>query len=144
MTLHTLAQQLKHLPGKHSQASASIYERFANTWTEKYPNTKPPILMNSWDIAAAKGPDGHKIGKDSMMGSNWDGHKSLDPKSTGYKVGQAYYEARSKRRKALKQAKKQQPKESDKNGFWDVNEADDEWLKLIEGINSNSKRFVSD
>lgn len=118
---------------KDTREAANIYERFANTWTEQYPNTKPPILTNSWDIAAAKGPDGRRIGKEAMMGSDWEGYKSLDSKSTGNKIGQAYYEARSKRRKSLKQAGKQHI-ESDTNGFWGVDEADDEWFKLVQDL----------
>lgn len=117
---------------RDTREAANIYERFANTWSKKYPDTKPPILMNSWDIAAVKGPDGHKIGKEAMMGSNWDGHKSLDPKSTGNKIGQAYYKARAKKRT---QTKQDEPfVESDENGFWGPDEADDEWLKLVQDL----------
>lgn len=112
--------------------SASMYERFASSWYAKY-DTEPPFVTTPWEIASAMGPDGAKIGRDVMVGSSWQAIKPLDPSSTGYKVGQVYYEARKKRREALKQARKQHI-ESDSNGFWSEDEADDEWLDMVRDL----------
>ena len=57
--------------------------------------TNPPKTANG--IAALTGPDGHRIGKEALMGTYWVGQKSLSPGSTGYKVGQAYYQSKGKK-----------------------------------------------
>lgn len=106
-------------------------------WESAY-DTKPPHAAKPWEIASAVGPDGKKMGKDVLLGESWEAVKVLDPNSEGFQVGQAYYKAREAKRK--KKALKQQQKtyeESDINGFWGPDEADDGWHVAIQKLLSN-------
>ena len=95
----------------------------------------------AWDIASFVGPDGHKLGKEIMLGSNWNAVKQLGY-GDGYEVGEAYYAAKkkSKKGKKLKQVEDTQVEKSDRNGFWDVNGADDDaWLKAMQKLKKKRK-----
>lgn len=52
--------------------------------------------LHAWDIASFIDKDGYKFGKSFLMNSHWAAIKYLDPKSEGYRVGQAYYAAHHK------------------------------------------------
>jgi len=64
-------------------------------WTYRYNNDVPSnILKNlnhTWDIASLVGPDGFRIGKQTMLGCSWDGEKK--PDGIGRQVGLEYYNA---------------------------------------------------
>lgn len=66
-------------------------ENFSTRYKKEY-GTYPPVFPeHSWEIAAYKGPDGRSIGKEFMLGSNWNGVKNLSQDSVGYQIGQQYY-----------------------------------------------------
>lgn len=51
-------------------------------------------LYHSWEIAALTGPDGRKIGKETMLGSDWQASKEIYEDSDTWEAGQAYYESK--------------------------------------------------
>jgi len=54
-------------------------------------------FSHMWDIASARGPDGFKIGKQLLLGSNWMGYKmnpDYDDGDGGWNIGAAYYDSR--------------------------------------------------
>ena len=63
-------------------------------YRKKYKQPLPFEPKHAWEIAAYEGPDGEKIGKEFMLGTEWDGIKEMDPKNEGWKVGQKYYESK--------------------------------------------------
>jgi hypothetical protein len=70
-------------------------------WNKHYNSSLPAkysSYKHSWQIASVAGPDGRKVGKEIMLGSSWYGVKSLNPRSRGYKIGQAYYAAHDRSR----------------------------------------------
>jgi hypothetical protein len=64
-------------------------------WESRYNKPMPDVvkvhLEHSWDIAAVTGPDGHRIGKEVMLGSKWSGQKSLDKNTLSWQIGEIYY-----------------------------------------------------
>ena len=78
--------------GKLLAASAvRNWERYTDKkWTGKKPK-------HAWEVAAVTAPDGYQIGKQVMLGEAWEGYKSLNKRSTSYKVGQLYYDAKKKK-----------------------------------------------
>lgn len=69
----------------------NISTSFWNKYVSVYGDRPPTFPDHAWEIAAYKGPDGRPIGKEFMLGSNWNATKSLAQDSDGYKVGQDYY-----------------------------------------------------
>lgn len=82
----------------------SVQRRLEEVWKKRYPTKKiPSVAMSSrahaWEIAALRGHDGYKIGKEAMLGSSWFGGKVVAGEysqymgidDTGYKIGKDYY-----------------------------------------------------
>lgn len=68
-------------------------------WVQRYrdPDTAPFPLdeaPRSWDIATLAGPDGYRIGKVVMLGSDWHGVKDLTDGSEHRRIADAYYAAK--------------------------------------------------
>lgn len=61
-----------------------VYKRRYGKSIEEIPNT-------AYEMASYVGPDGHRLGKEAMLGSSWSAYKSLKDDDIGYQVGQAYY-----------------------------------------------------
>lgn len=59
-----------------------------------FPNEEP---KTAYGIAAFTGPDGHRLGKDALLGSKWWATKSLSKSDPGFKAGKAYYKAKGKK-----------------------------------------------
>ena len=72
-----------------------------NEWKYEYGESIPEVIIDniehSWDIAMLRGPDGGKIGKKVLLGSDWHGIKMNpdwggdDEYLEGYDIGQEYY-----------------------------------------------------
>jgi len=86
---------------RRSEDLSSVRRKMQDNWYNRYHVDAPKRYMSmthTWEFATVKGPDGHNIGKEVMRASAWYGVKSLNPRSKGYKIGQAYYAARDKSR----------------------------------------------
>ena len=71
-------------------------------YKSRYGTKAPPSFGNikhAWTIAAYTGPDGYRLGKEVMMGSNWYAYKELTPNSLGRHVGNHYYDSKKKGKK---------------------------------------------
>lgn len=66
-------------------------ELFYAHYQERYGNNPSLETADAWEIASYKGPDGHSIGKEFMMGTEWTARKDLAIDSLGYQIGQQYY-----------------------------------------------------
>lgn len=69
------------------------------SWLRRYGSAMPSSMVRSikhaWDIAALRGPDGHNIGKEVLLGQNWDAAKILNGGPLlGFRVGEAYYDGK--------------------------------------------------
>lgn len=68
-------------------------EWLGREWEYRYNKPVPQnILKNlnhTWDIAALIGPDGFRIGKQTMLGVSWRGEKT--PDGIGREIGKEYY-----------------------------------------------------
>lgn len=51
-------------------------------------------MYHSWEMASLIGPDGRKIGKETMLGSDWQAYKRIDEWDDTWEAGQAYYESK--------------------------------------------------
>lgn len=70
----------------------SNYKKFLEVRYQKKFNTPIPFVPEkAYEIAAFKGPNGERIGKDILMGQRYTAIKSLDPKDEGYQAGLDYY-----------------------------------------------------
>lgn len=82
----------------------SVQRRLEKVWKSRYPMKRVPLVamsssVHSWEIAALRGHDGYKIGKEAMLGSSWFGGKVVAGRyshymgidDTGYKIGKDYY-----------------------------------------------------
>ncbi|RJR10601.1 hypothetical protein C4588_02925 [Candidatus Parcubacteria bacterium] len=76
-----------------------IKNRVAAGWRGRYRTLLDvnKIPSKPYQIALMTGPDGHRIGKDALLGSSWYGYKNLDSKDPGYRVGRAYYRSKKKK-----------------------------------------------
>jgi GNAT superfamily N-acetyltransferase len=54
--------------------------------------------MTAFELAAVTGPNGERVGKETMLGSNWMAVKYLNIDDYGYRVGRDYYKYRSTNR----------------------------------------------
>lgn len=81
---------------RDSDAKRTIQDRFKSTYRKRYGTDPSKIPEKPWEIASTVGPDGHKIGKEALLRSAWKGKKILDENDEGWKIGQAYYEAKIK------------------------------------------------
>lgn len=92
---------------EHPYDGESMSIGVRDLWKESYKDVRFPYrkkVLKPWEIAALTGPDGTQIGKaylldgrvvnDEKRGKSWDAVKFLNPDSTGFKVGEAYYRAK--------------------------------------------------
>ena len=57
-------------------------------------------LEHAWDIAAYIGPDGKQVGKEFLLGTDWEGIKFLTPESEGRSVGDTYFKHKNAKKTA--------------------------------------------
>lgn len=77
-----------------TESKSDIQYRYQSAYAKKYGKMPDTVPDTPWGIASATGPDGYRIGKDALLGSNWYAKKDLDPNSEGWKVGQQYYDSK--------------------------------------------------
>jgi hypothetical protein len=87
---------------RHETYLIGAQAKLERMWSQRY-NTAMPrstldSLQHSWEIAAFVGPDGFKLGKESMLNSSWQAIKYMADDSLSYRVGEAYYESKAKQR----------------------------------------------
>lgn len=81
------AGKFKPQTNKLIQASLNMYEDAYGTKPAKLPKT----LL---EVATLTGPDGRRIGKESLLGTDWYGIKRLEDSDPGYQAGLAYYKSK--------------------------------------------------
>lgn len=78
-----------------------IYNKLIYEWKSRYNSElNTENLKHSWDIASLTGPDGYKIGKYVLLGTDWYGYKDLKPGSVGLTIGDLYYYAKQSEKKS--------------------------------------------
>lgn len=81
----------------HNTQKFSLNDKFSHEYRQRYgkmPTHTEELLP--YEMAAYVGPDGHRLGKDVLLGSQWDGVKNLSDTDLGYQVGKEYYASKGK------------------------------------------------
>lgn len=81
---------------RSSRVGDGVKQIYNRAYLKRYGSLPTNEPQKPWEIAAATGPDGYRIGKEALMGSNWYAVKNLDENDEGWKVGQAYYDSKLK------------------------------------------------
>lgn len=71
-----------------------INSAIKNRWRKSWGPYPLPDNASPWQLASLMTPDGRQFGKQLMLGTQWEGIKSLNPNSEGFKIGQLYYQQR--------------------------------------------------
>ena len=83
-------------PGETPELHDLIGKEFEETYDEYVAEVKS--FDHSWEFASwnpsYREKDSENLGKTFLLGQQWDGVKSLDKKSIGYKIGKAYFAAK--------------------------------------------------
>ena len=82
--------------GERADAVSTARRIIENNYPDVDAEAMVPDGSKAWDIAALVGPDGERIGKQAMLGSDWYAIKLLKPGSESLKVAREYYDAKAK------------------------------------------------
>lgn len=84
---------------KNVRMLPDLKDLVSQEWKLRYNEDMPKKILDniehSWDIAALRGPNGDKLGKELMLGTHWHGIKpnpDVGWDTDGYDVGKEYYE----------------------------------------------------
>jgi len=74
----------------------NLLEKAEGIWERRYDTPFPNGIKHAWQLASLVGHDGFRIGKESMLGSDWYGYKNLKPTTNNVQVavGDAYYNSK--------------------------------------------------
>lgn len=77
--------------GFSSDSTSSFVNTLKYNYRQEYNTDLPFTPKSMWEVAAYRGPDGKKIGKELLLGTSWSAVKYLTDDDPGMPVGQAYY-----------------------------------------------------